>query len=137
MPRCKKCRKALGFSPSESAAQKYGGDWYCNKCYNDEFGKKDELDIFFTRLKAKYEREFRETGKITSAWPWELEDSPEFPQNIDKTSLCPICKLKINEIDDYELCKECYSKFHWVCIRKWLEQKKTCPLCNSIWIGPV
>ena len=42
---------------------------------------------------------------------------------------CPICLEKINE--NKASLNDCVHVFHLNCIRKWLERKKTCPVCRK------
>lgn len=42
---------------------------------------------------------------------------------------CSICLTKILRVDLFETI--CGHKFHYICLKKWLESKKTCPICRN------
>tara|TARA_R110002050_G_scaffold278936_4_gene425236 strand:+ start:1908 stop:2309 length:402 start_codon:yes stop_codon:yes gene_type:complete len=47
----------------------------------------------------------------------------------DDTGDCIIC-LQQYELDEHLLFLPCNHYFHEECIRSWLKEKKSCPLCN-------
>lgn len=56
--------------------------------------------------------------------------------NLNKN--CTICLSSIKDFFKKTYKTSCNHKFHKKCIRKWLKNKKTCPLCNhkEEWINP-
>ncbi|PIA64471.1 hypothetical protein AQUCO_00100150v1 [Aquilegia coerulea] len=44
--------------------------------------------------------------------------------------VCPICLDDIKEGDEARTIPSCKHIFHNNCISKWVEKKKTCPLCR-------
>lgn len=50
-------------------------------------------------------------------------------KTIDDSTRCPIC---LNDYEEGETCGvlPCQHNFHDVCIRPWIDNKRTCPLCR-------
>ena len=56
------------------------------------------------------------------------EDS--ITSNESEDNLCCICLQDLKESKSLFMSK-CQHKFHIKCVKKWLNEKATCPLCNS------
>jgi len=71
--------------------------------------------------------------------------NPSFEELITTTSICPICRCKLVELEkkgDFLSITTCGHVFCAECINKWQKKHNTCPTCNKdfedgeIWIAP-
>ena len=54
-------------------------------------------------------------------------------KQIDGTSTCAIACEDIGIGEKYLSCHQCKNNFSEVAIKKWIESKKTCPICRVNW----
>ncbi|MFW9925067.1 MAG: RING finger domain-containing protein [Candidatus Thorarchaeota archaeon] len=48
------------------------------------------------------------------------------------SSVCAICKIKLDTLEEYYQCPYCQSRFHADHLREWLKIKNECPVCKRI-----
>ena len=58
------------------------------------------------------------------------EDSEETPQGE-----CPICFESMATKESINRCQTCRNSIHVDCLRRWLDQSKTCVYCRSVWVS--
>ena len=51
----------------------------------------------------------------------------------DIDNQCPICFDDLETEDLVKCSTTCQKKYHKICIEKWLECSKTCPMCRTVW----
>ncbi len=103
---------------------------------------------FFINLKLHYDY-LQAISRKNSIWDQNNLSGSSIPENIRldpdqfRTSTysnsplgsCGICQKVLSEKEDYAICQDCFAKFHRTCLLRWLEQRKSCPVCQKEWTG--
>ncbi len=142
-----KARPELFTSSSQSGFRKPIDSVHSDTTRFEPIIKEAKPELFYEGPNGKRIRVYHdsiESDKKRSSSPYDSvkSDSYQYKPNrgsgkkpftdfcLEETTICFICKLKLDKNEKIYRCPECRSPFHIKHLAEWLNENSDCPVCN-------